>query len=85
MADTNEIRINTELTPDELHALDLTEELANVLNRVVGWSSSREQDLAELLVKINELRHAVLAQVAARTYPDRFRLLGRTFTPPPPK
>lgn len=82
MADTNEIRVDTELTPDELRALDLTEELANVLSRVVGWSPSREQDLAELLVKINELRHAVLAQVAARTYPDRFRLLGRTFTPP---
>ena len=42
MADTSEIRVNTELTPDELHALDLTEELANVLNRVVGWSPSRE-------------------------------------------
>lgn len=82
MADTNEIRVDTELTPDELRALDLTEELANVLSRVVGWSPSREQDLAELLVKINELRHAVLAQVAARTYPARFRLLGRTFTPP---
>jgi hypothetical protein len=83
VADTNGIKVNTELTPDELHALDLTEELATVLSRVVGWSPSREQDLAELLVKINELRHAVLAQVAARTYPDRFRLLGRTSTPRP--
>lgn len=51
MADTSEIRVNTELTPDELHALDLTEELANVLNRVVGWSPSRHarKDLARYI------------------------------------
>lgn len=83
MANITKHTFNAELTQDELHALDLIEELGVVLGNVVGWSPTRATDLAELLAKINELRHAVLGQVAARTYPERFPLLGQRTEPPP--
>ncbi len=36
-------------------------------------------DMTEVVDKIHQLQSVVLAQAAARLYPDKFRLLGRTF------
>lgn len=64
------------LTPDEHRAMDLTAELWGQLCAVAGDASSRRQDLAELATHIHAIQHAVLAQAAARAYPDRYRLMG---------
>ncbi|GIH95344.1 hypothetical protein ACFFMN_23570 [Planobispora siamensis] len=66
----------TGLTPDELDALSLTADLAGRLALIVGEGRSRAHDLNELLVHVHAIQHAVMAQAAARIYPERFRLLG---------
>lgn len=68
------------LTPEEHQALQLTADLWNLLNRIVGNDRSRAGDLAEVASHIHNIQHAVLAQAAARAYPDRYRLLGGTVT-----
>ncbi|KKK87136.1 hypothetical protein LCGC14_2756260 [marine sediment metagenome] len=35
-------------------------------------------DLAEFTDKIHQLQHAVMAQSAARAYPEKYRLAGET-------
>jgi hypothetical protein len=37
---------------------------------------TREADLAELRVKIHDIQHTIMAQVAAREHPDELRLMG---------
>lgn len=64
------------LTPDEHHAIDVTVELVNTLGRVVGEGPTRMQDLTEMVDKIHQIQHTVMAQAAARAYPGTFRLLG---------
>lgn len=64
------------LTSDELAAIDLAARLAESLARVVGGGGTRNADLNELLVHVHVIQNAVLAQAAARAYPDRFRPLG---------
>lgn len=64
------------LTPDEHHAMDLTAQLADTLARIVGDGPSRAHDLNELAGHVHLIQHAILAQAAARAYPDRYRLLG---------
>lgn len=69
------------LTADELYAMDLTAQLARALSRIVGNGPTRVDDLNELLGQhVHGIQHAVMAQAAARAYPDRFRLLGQTLT-----
>lgn len=60
----------------ELAALDLAARLAEKLAQVVGDGPTRAHDLNELLVHVHAIQHAVMAQAAARLYPERFRLLG---------
>lgn len=64
------------LTTDELHAIDLTVDLWNTLVGIVGRDESRAGDLAELAGHIHVIQRSVMAQAAARAYPDKFRLLG---------
>jgi hypothetical protein len=64
------------LTPDELAAMDLTAELANLFGRIIGDGPTRDGDWSEVAVHIHTLQHLIMAQAAARAYPDRFRLLG---------
>jgi hypothetical protein len=66
------------LTEDEHLALELTGQLAGVLARLVGDGDTRTADLAELVAKVHDLQHAVLAQAAARACPGQYRLLGET-------
>lgn len=44
---------------------------------VVGDGASRAGDLAEFASRVHDLQHAVMAQAAARAYPDRYRLAGQ--------
>lgn len=66
------------LTRDEHQAMALTTELWNLLNRIVGHSRSRQADLQELAVHIHAIQNAILAQAAARAFPQQYRLLGET-------
>jgi hypothetical protein len=58
--------------------MDLTAELANAFGRIVGRERTRMHDLAEAVHHIHALQHTIMAQAAARAYPERFRLLGGT-------
>jgi len=65
------------LTPAEQDAMAMTAELWNLIVRdVVGNGASRDQDLAELAAPIHAIQHMVMAQAAARAYPDQYRLVG---------
>jgi hypothetical protein len=64
------------LTDDEFHALDLSGQLANTLGRIIGDGRTRAADLDEMVGHIHVVQHMILAQAAARCYPDHFRLLG---------
>lgn len=64
------------LTPDEHRAMDLTAQLADALAVIVGDGPTRAHDLNELAGYVHLIQHAILAQAAARAYPDRYRLLG---------
>lgn len=70
------------LTEDEFSVLTLTARVANLLSQVVDYGPTRVNDLNELLVYVHNIQHAVMAQAAARAYPERFRLLGQ---PGPPR
>lgn len=48
----------------------------NKLLKAVGPGDARAGDLSELALHIHALQNAVLAQAAARQYPDQYRLLG---------
>ena len=70
------------LTAAELHAMDLTVELVNLMCcDVIGCGASRAGDVAELAASIHHIQQQILSQAAARAYPDRFRLLGGTVPP----
>lgn len=65
------------LTDAEHRAMDLTAQLYNLLCRdVIGDGPSRDGDCAELAAEIHTIQHRIMAQAAARAYPDRYRLMG---------
>jgi hypothetical protein len=64
------------LTEDELRALDMTGELANLCRRVIGQGPNADHDWNEIAQRIHAIQHTLMAQAAARCYPDRFRVLG---------
>lgn len=70
------------LTEDEHQAMQLTADLWNLLNQIVGQGRSRAGDLAEICHNVHAIQHVILAQAAARAYPDRYRLLGGTIATP---
>ena len=74
------------LTDLEHRAMRLTGELADVLTRVVMGDGASvipdvaRSDLQELKQHLHGIQNAVLAQAAARAYPDSYRLMGRRLT-----
>jgi DNA-binding transcriptional regulator YhcF (GntR family) len=51
-----------------------------IAERVVAAGANRSDDLAELRAACHVIQRAVLAQAAARAYPEEFRLLGDVVT-----
>lgn len=45
---------------------------------VVAVGPTRSHDLGEFGARTHDLQHAVMAQAAARAYPDLYRLAGGT-------
>ena len=66
------------LTDDEKLALELLSKASGVIRRVIGNANPAiaGADWAEAAADIHHLQHTIMAQAAARAYPDRFRLLG---------
>jgi len=64
------------LTTVEHKVIELVGLLPGLLERVVDVGPSRRADLAEVIAHVHAIQNAVLAQAAARAYPDRYRLLG---------
>ena len=61
----------------------LTGELYDLLaHEVVGSGPSAREDLAEIAGHIHGVQNMILAQSAAREYPDRYRLLGEEIREP---
>lgn len=68
------------LTPEEHRVMDVTADLANALRAVIGDGPTATNDWNEVATPIRAIQHTVLAQAAARAYPERYRLLGRVLT-----
>lgn len=67
------------LTDEEHAALDLSSQLADALHRICFQGDHYGVgvgDWAEAAADIHRIQHRIMAQAAARAYPDRYRLLG---------
>lgn len=65
------------LTAEEHQAMDLTCQLMNLMSgTIIGLGPSRSGDVIETAQHIHALQNMVLAQAAARAYPERYRLMG---------
>lgn len=64
------------LTPAEHRAMDVTADLYNALAAITGQGPTRDADLSEIAHEIHHIQDRILAQAAARAFPDRYRLLG---------
>jgi len=72
------------LTEPERKVINLLVEAYNTTVReIIGYSPSRQGDLAEFAAKIHDLQHMIMAQAAARAHPYWYRLLGEQVKPPP--
>ena len=64
------------LTEDEHKFIEKTAELADLYGRIVSDGSTRVQDITEFVADLKKIQYRVLAQAAARQYPNTYRLLG---------
>jgi len=64
------------MSPAEHKVLELLAEVHNLMCAVIGDGPTRQADLRESVADIHRMQDRVLAQAAARAYPDRYRLLG---------
>lgn len=65
------------LTDAEHRTVEFLAEAMNVFARdVCGDGATRPHDIAEFASRVHDLQARVLACVAAREYPDRYRLPG---------
>ncbi len=48
------------------------------LCKIGGTGPTRPEDLTEAMIHIHALQNLVMAQAAARAYPDRYRLAGES-------
>jgi hypothetical protein len=66
------------LTVDERAALDTTVALVNQFSSLLGDEASAPGDYREFVHHVHAIQNMILAQAAARAYPDRYRLMGET-------
>jgi DnaJ-class molecular chaperone len=64
------------LTDLERLTIDALGNVWNALCSIVGNDGSRLGDLGEAVVHIHALQHMIMAQAAARAYPNEYRQLG---------
>lgn len=69
------------LTEAEHRAMNLTAELANIFaQEIVASGPTRDQDVDEFVLPLHAIQHMIMAQSAAREYPDLYRLAGGELT-----
>lgn len=67
------------LTDEERRAIRLAGELSTyITDHIIGHGANRAQDIAELESDIHHIQRRVMAQAAARAYPNELRLLGKS-------
>lgn len=66
----------TTMTEGEHRAMELSAELWKAICEVAGRGQTRHDDLTEAVAHIHAIQHMIMAQAAARSYPERYRLLG---------
>jgi hypothetical protein len=66
------------LTTQEQALIETLGHVWNELCQIVAAGPTRQADLAEAMSHIHALQHTVMAQAAARAFPDRYRVLGQT-------
>ena len=64
------------MTAEELAAMELLGNAAGAIRRLIGDGPCARSDWAEAADKIHQLQAMVMAQLASRAHPDRFRPLG---------
>lgn len=64
------------LTPKEHLLLELLGDVANGFVAIMAPGAGRDGDMGEAVHHIHVLQRMVMAQAAARAYPDRYRLIG---------
>ena len=69
------------LTDDEHKVVRLAGDLWNQIVRMIPDGPTRDDDLHELIVHVHAIQHAIMANAAARAYPETYRLLGGTLRP----
>lgn len=65
----------------ERHALGALAEVVVSLTNIIGHGETRRADMTEAVHHVHALQNMILAQAAARAYPDRYRLLGSALNP----
>lgn len=66
------------LTATEQEAVKMAGDLWGMLCQIVDIGPTRDADLAELIPHVHAIQRTVMAQAAARAYPEKYRLLGST-------
>lgn len=86
MKDEHSAEKDAGLTDAEHAVVRLAGDLWNAICVAIPDGPTRANDLGELVVHVHAIQHAVMANAAARAYPETYRLLGGTLrttvTPP---
>ena len=69
------------LTEMEHEAVTLLGRLAGLMGAIIGDEQEAYFDRIEMVHHVHVLQRMVLAQAAARAYPDRYRLMGHRIPP----
>ncbi len=78
MSDARKIETEPLLTDAEHQVIRLAADLWNALCAAVPDGPTRSADMGELCGHIHAIQHAVMANAAARAFPDLYRRLGST-------
>lgn len=66
------------LTEEEQAVVNALGQCWNRICRIVGNGPTRSADLNEVVFHVHALQNFVMAQAAARAYPNTYRLAGET-------
>lgn len=65
------------LTSAEQEVLEITGDLTNKICDIIGNGPQSSYDKNEIISHIHAIQRTIMAQAAARAYPNKYRLLGR--------
>lgn len=64
------------MTPQEHDAVERAARLFDAVSSLIGDAATASGDRQELAIHIHAIQNMVLAQAAARAYPEKYRLMG---------